>query len=248
MYVDTPKNNRSEMPEPLVLLPGMMCDARLFGPQIAALSADHCVTVAPITQAATVEDIAKSLLARLPERFALAGLSMGGIVAMEIVRRAPKRVTRLALMDTNPLAETPQTAAAREPQIVAARSGRLREVMRDEMKPKYLADGPSQKDVLDVVMQMAEALGPEVFVRQSRALQRRPDQQATLRRCRLPTLVLCGAEDTLCPVKRHEFMAELMPQAQLVVIDRAGHLPPLEQPDATTQALRDWMALPYVLR
>jgi len=116
------------------------------------------------------------------------------------------------------------------------------------MKPKYLADGPSQKDVLDVVMQMAEALGPEVFVRQSRALQRRPDQQATLRRCRLPTLVLCGAEDTLCPVKRHEFMAELMPQAQLVVIAGAGHLPPLEQPDATTQALRDWMALPYVLR
>ncbi|MGA9432672.1 MAG: alpha/beta fold hydrolase [Roseobacter sp.] len=236
------------MPEPLVLLPGMMCDARLFGPQIADLSVDHCVTVAPITQGGRVEDIATLLLGRLPERFALAGLSMGGIVAMEILRRAPGRVSRLALLDTNPLAETPQTAAAREPQIVAARAGRLRDVMRDEMKPKYLADGPAQKDVLDLVMQMAETLGPEVFVRQSRALQRRPDQQATLRKCRLPTLVLCGAEDTLCPVKRHEFMAELIPQARLVVVEGAGHLPTLEQPDATTRALRDWMALPYVLR
>ncbi|MGA9410344.1 MAG: alpha/beta fold hydrolase [Roseobacter sp.] len=236
------------MPEPLVLLPGMMCDARLFGPQIADLSVDHCVTVAPITQGGRVEDIATLLLGRLPERFALAGLSMGGIVAMEILRRAPGRVSRLALLDTNPLAETPQTAAAREPQIVAARAGRFRDVMRDEMKPKYLADGPAQKDVLDLVMQMAETLGPEVFVRQSRALQRRPDQQATLRKCRLPTLVLCGAEDTLCPVKRHEFMAELIPQARLVVVEGAGHLPTLEQPDATTRALRDWMALPYVLR
>ncbi|MGA9252547.1 MAG: alpha/beta hydrolase, partial [Roseobacter sp.] len=112
------------MPEPLVLLPGMMCDARLFGPQIADLSVDHCVTVAPITQGGRVEDIATLLLGRLPERFALAGLSMGGIVAMEILRRAPGRVSRLALLDTNPLAETPQTAAAREPQIVAARAGR----------------------------------------------------------------------------------------------------------------------------
>lgn len=248
MYVDLPAKKRSELPEPIVLLPGMMCDARLFDPQIADLSADHCVTVAPITQGDGVEEIANSLLTKLPERFALAGLSMGGIVAMEILRRAPKRVTRLALLDTNPLAETPQTAAAREPQIVAARSGRLRDVMRDEMKPKYLAEGPGQKDVLDLVMQMAEALGPEVFVRQSRALQRRPDQQATLRKCRIPTLVLCGAEDTLCPVKRHEFMAELIPQAQLVVVDGAGHLPPLERPDVTTQALREWMALPYVLR
>jgi pimeloyl-ACP methyl ester carboxylesterase len=247
MYVDLPQKNRKKTPEPVVFLPGMMCDARLFAPQVAVLSANHCVTVAPITQGDSVEDIAQSLLTRLPQRFALAGLSMGGIVAMEILRRAPERVSRLALLDTNPLAETPLVAAAREPQIVAAKTGRLRDVMRDEMKPRYLAAGPAQAEVLDLVMRMAEDLGPDVFVRQSRALQRRPDQQATLRRCRLPTLVLCGAEDTLCPVKRHEFMAELIPQARLVVIDGAGHLPPLEQPEATTQALRDWIALPYVL-
>ncbi|WP_299916774.1 alpha/beta fold hydrolase [uncultured Roseobacter sp.] len=236
------------MAEPLVLLPGMMCDARLFGPQIAELSADLAVMVAPITQGERIEEIASSLLDQLPTRFALAGLSMGGIVAMEILRRAPDRVTRIALMDTNPLAETPQIAAAREPQIVAARTGRMLDVMREEMKPNYLAPGAHQQDVLNLVMDMAETLGAEVFVRQSRALQRRRDQQSTLRKCKVPTLVLCGRHDALCPVKRHEFMSELIPYATLRIMEHAGHLPTLEQPSETTQALRDWMGLPLVLR
>lgn len=236
------------MTEPLVLLPGMMCDARLFGPQIAELSADTAVMTAPITQGERIEEIASGLLDQLPKRFALAGLSMGGIVAMEILRRAPDRVTRVAFLDTNPLAETPQISAAREPQIVAARTGRMLDVMREEMKPNYLAPGPNQKDVLDLVMDMADALGPDVFVRQSRALQRRRDQQSTLRKCKVPTLVLCGRHDALCPVKRHEFMSELIPYATLRILEDSGHLPTLEQPSETTQALRDWMALPLVLR
>ena len=235
------------MAEPLVFLPGMMCDARLFGPQIAELSADTAVMVAPITQGERVEEIASGLLDLLPQRFALAGLSMGGIVAMEILRRAPERVTRIALLDTNPLAETPQVAAAREPQIVAARTGRMLEVMREEMKPNYLAPGAGRPAVLDLVMDMADTLGPEVFIRQSRALQRRPDQQSTLRKCKIPALVLCGAHDVLCPVRRHEFMAELIPNAKLHIIEGAGHLPTLEQPDETTRALRAWMTQPMVL-
>ncbi|MEP5729136.1 MAG: alpha/beta fold hydrolase [Sulfitobacter sp.] len=236
------------MAEPLVLLPGMMCDARLFGPQIAELSADMAVMVAPITKGERIEEIASGLLDLLPGRFALAGLSMGGIVAMEILRRAPDRVTRIALMDTNPLAETPVIAANREPQIVKVRSGRLLEVVRDEMKPNYLAPGPQRADVLDLVMDMAEVLGPEVFIRQSRALQRRRDQQPVLRKCRAPALVLCGEHDQLCPVKRHTFMAELIPYAELVVLENAGHLPTLEQPAATTDALRKWMQQPLVLQ
>lgn len=231
------------MAEPLVFLPGMMCDARLFGPQIAELSADTAVMVAPITQGERVEEIASGLLDQLPKRFALAGLSMGGIVAMEVLRRAPDRVSRIALMDTNPLAETPNVAAAREPQIVAARTGRLLEVMRDEMKPNYLAPGPQRADVLDLVMDMAAVLGPEVFVAQSRALQRRRDQQATLSRCKAPALILCGAHDALCPVQRHEVMAELMPHAVLKVLPDAGHLPTLEQPSETTAALREWLRM-----
>jgi|TARA_B110000908_G_C10210517_1_gene429975 pimeloyl-ACP methyl ester carboxylesterase len=236
------------MAEPLVFLPGMMCDARLFGPQIAELSADHCVMVAPVTQGERIEEIASGLLDQLPARFALAGLSMGGIVAMELLRRAPDRITRIALMDTNPLAETPPVAAAREPQIVGVRTGRLEQVMRDEMKPHYLAPGPHRAEVLELVMDMALALGADTFVRQSRALQRRRDQQGTLRKCKVPTLVLCGAHDALCPVKRHTFMAELIPYAKLVVLENAGHLPTLETPAETTQALRDWLKQPLILQ
>ena len=236
------------MAEPLVFLPDMMCDARLFGPQIAELSAEMAVTVAPVTRGERIEEIASGLLDLLPKRFALAGLSMGGIVAMELLRRAPDRITRIALMGTNPLAETPVIAAAREPQIVKVRSGRLMEVMRDEMKPDYLAPSPHRGHVLELVMDMAEALGPEVYIRQSRALQRRRDQQAVLRKCRAPALILCGEHDQLCPVKRHTFMAELIPYAELVVLPEAGHLPTLEQPAETTAALRKWMAQPLVLR
>ncbi|MFT4708323.1 MAG: pimeloyl-ACP methyl ester carboxylesterase [Ascidiaceihabitans sp.] len=236
------------MAEPLVFLPGMMCDARLFGPQIAELSADHCVTVAPVTQGERIEEIASGLLDQLPARFALAGLSMGGIVAMELLRRAPDRITRIALMDTNPLAETPPVAAAREPQIVGVRTGRLEQVMREEMKPHYLAPGPHRAEVLDLVMDMALTLGADTFVRQSRALQRRRDQQGTLRKCKVPTLVLCGAHDALCPVKRHTFMAELIPYAKLVILENAGHLPTLETPAETTQALRDWLKQPLILQ
>ncbi|MEP1201031.1 MULTISPECIES: alpha/beta fold hydrolase [unclassified Tateyamaria] len=236
------------MAEPLVLLPGMMCDARLFGPQIAELSPEYSIMVSPVTRGERIEEIASGLLDELPARFALAGLSMGGIVAMELLRRAPDRITRIALMDTSPLAETPQASTAREPQIIKARTGRLQELMRDEVLPTYLGPGPYRAEITDLMLDMAAALGSETFVRQSRALQRRRDQQGTLRKCKVPTMVLCGAHDMLCPVKRHTFMAELIHGAELRVLDEAGHVPTLEAPAETTQALRDWMQQPLILR
>ncbi|SFR53301.1 alpha/beta fold hydrolase [Litoreibacter janthinus] len=229
------------MPEPLVLLPGMMCDGRLFGPQIKALGRDRAIHLAPISRHDTVEALANDVLATAPDTFALAGLSMGGIVAMEVLRRAPTRVTRIALMDTNALAETPAYAAAREPQIARVMAGSLVEVMREEMKPDYLAPGPGRQAVLDLVMDMALEMGEGVFLRQSRALQRRPDQQNVLRKLKIPTLILCGEHDRLCPVARHQFMADLIFRASLVVVPDAGHLPTLEQPEAVNAALKQWL-------
>ncbi|MDU9004417.1 alpha/beta fold hydrolase [Sedimentitalea todarodis] len=226
---------------PLVLIPGMMCDARLFGPQIDAFSGRHPITLAPINAHDTVAALAADILTWAPQRFAMAGLSMGGIVAMEVLRQAPDRVVRLALLDTNPLAETDAVKSRREPQIGTVRAGGLRAVMRDEMKPNYLTDGPRRGAILDLCMAMAESLGPEVFIRQSRALQTRPDQQQTLRAFSGPSLVLCGRDDALCPVHRHELMASLMPQARLEIIEDAGHLPVLEQPEQTNAALRRWL-------
>ncbi len=236
------------MNEALVLVPGMMCDARIFAPQINALSRDFAVHVASVAGPETIRDMAANVLDTAPARFALAGLSMGGIVAMEILRRAPERVTRIALMSTSPLAETPTQAAWREPQIVHAMTGNLDAAMREAMDPDNLAPGPGKNAVMQVVLDMARDLGPDVFVRQSRALQRRPDAQKVLRQIRIPVLVLCGAHDRLTPVKRHQFMADLIPFADLVVLDEAGHLPSLETPDAVSAAIRDWMAKPLVLR
>ena len=226
--------------DPLLLIPGMMCDARLFAPQIDAFSHDRMIVVAPLI-GDTVTEIAARILDQAPPRFALAGLSMGGIVAMEMWAQAPDRISRIALLDTNPKAEHPTVAANRDPQIAAALAGDLRRVMRDEMKPNYLADGPTQGLILDLCMSMAEILGPDAFARQSRAVQTRPDQQDTLRGVTVPALVLCGATDTLCPVHRHELMASLIPDATLTIIPNAGHLPTLEQPDLTNKALLQWL-------
>ncbi len=230
--------------EPLVLIPGMMCDARLFLPQIIAFSGERPVHVANITGADRVEAMAEAVLASAPPRFALAGLSLGGIVAMEVIRRAPERVSRIALMDTNAQAEPPAVAASREPQIVAVMAGRLEDVMGEVMRPEYLAPGPHRMELIRMMCEMALDLGEGVFVRQSRALQRRPDQQKTLRTIRVPALVLCGEHDGLTPVRRHDFMAMLIPRAKLKIIPEAGHLPTLEKPLATNEALREWLAEP----
>ena len=226
---------------PLIFLPGMMCDARLFAPQIAYFSPDHEVAVLPIDAADTITGLASAVLRAAPDRFALAGLSMGGIVAMEVLRLAPERIDRLALLDTNPLAEKPHHAARRDAQIQAVRDGRLADVMKNEMKPNYLADTENRSVILDLCMDMALSLGPTAFVRQSRALQSRPDQSQTLRAARMPCLILCGRHDALCPVARHELMADLVAGSVLTIVEHAGHLPSLENPDATNTALESWL-------
>ncbi|MEM7566618.1 MAG: alpha/beta fold hydrolase [Pseudomonadota bacterium] len=226
------------MSAPILLLPGMMCDARLYAHQTAALAS---AIAWPAPREETISDMAEALLAEAPERFALAGLSMGGILAMEVIARAPERVTRLALLDTNHLAEVPERRVARAPQIAAVMEGRLEAVMVEEMKPAYLApDHPETSAILRLVRDMALDLGPEVFRAQSLALRDRPDQTETLRGVAVPTLILVGAHDRLCPVSRHEAMRDLVPGARLRVLPDAGHLTPLEAPDAVTEALRDW--------
>ncbi len=231
------------MREPLVFLPGMMCDVRLFALQIAAFSLDRAVMFVPLKGESTIAGLARRVLEQSPRRFALAGLSMGGIVAMEVIRQAPDRVQRLALMDTNPLADPPEMVTARALQEDRVRNGELRAVMRDEMKPKYLANGPEKGRILGLCMEMAEELGSDVFRDQSHAIRHRPDQCDTLRNIAVPSLVLCGEEDRLCPVERHELMRDLISGSHLAVIAGAGHMPTLEQPEKTNEELRHWLRM-----
>lgn len=233
---------------PLVLVPGLMCDARVFSHQIEVLSRERPVMIAPPVSASRIETLAGGLLAKSPPRFALAGLGFGGMVAMDVLRQAPERVERLCLIATSPLAETPDEAAAREPFIVRAQAGRLEEVLPEAIGLDGLADGPGRAAAQAQAQQMGRDLGAEVLVRQLRALQRRRDQQATLRRFKAGALVLCGAQDRITPVKRHRFLAELIPGARFELLEGSSHLPPLEQPEAVAGHLRSWLGHPMVLR
>ncbi len=236
------------MRDPVVFLPGLMCDLRVYGPQLIDLGRELSVAVAPVSDGERIEQIASNILNHLPAKFALVGLSLGGVVAMEILRRAPNRVTRIALMSTNSLAETPQSAADYEPSIIKLRSGQMNEAVQALIPSEHLAPGVERATIVGQLGEMAANVGADAIIRQIRALQRRSDYQPVLRRCKVPALVLCGEHDGLTPVKRHSFMAELIPDAELKVIEGAGHLPTIEQPEATTQALRAWLNLPYLLQ
>jgi pimeloyl-ACP methyl ester carboxylesterase len=221
----------------------MMCDARLFASQIADLGDVAEPWVGDIGGADDMGELARIVLAAAPfDRFALAGLSMGGIVAMAILAQAPERVERLALLDTNHRAETPERRALRAPQIARARAGELRALLVDEMKPAYL--GPAHRTdaaLLDVILAMGLSLGPGVFERQSIALRNRPDATEPLRAYAGRSLVLCGRHDILCPPERHAEIAGLLPDANLAIVEGAGHLPTLEEPAAVTAALCSWL-------
>ncbi len=218
-----------------------MCDERLFAAQALAFKHERDVIIPTLDCADTIPDLARSVLEQSPHRFALAGLSMGGIVAMEIMRQAPECVIKLALMDTNPYADSPERRATRKAQMDKVKAGGLHEVIRDDMKPHYLADTSSRTEILDLCMAMALDLGEDVFHRQSRALSGRSDQTETLAQVTVPTMILFGEEDQLCPPERHYVMHDLISGSNLVKIEDAGHLPCLEQPDETTAAMRCWL-------
>jgi pimeloyl-ACP methyl ester carboxylesterase len=224
-----------------VLVPGLLCTAALWAPQIAALAdIAHC-TIADHTRHRTLAGIAKAILAAAPQRFALAGLSTGGYIAYEIVRQAPERVERLALLDTGYRADTPERTAARRNLIAnAEREGVLR---AQELLMPVLIHRARLKDkrLVGNILQMAVDTGLAAFKRQEAALIARPDNGPLLATIRCPTLVLVGQEDALTPVQQHREIAAAVPGAKLRIIPECGHLSTLEQPDAVSRALRQWL-------
>jgi len=230
---------------PLVFLPGMMCDERLFRHQINAFQNERACEVHQFGRVDnSIEAMAKRILDNTPACFALVGLSMGGIVAMEMMRQQPKRIERVALLDTNPKGEAEKVKVRRNLQIEQARTGGMIGIMRRELMPYYLSDACEKDALLELCTKMAMAQGEDVFIHQSEALRDRKDQCATLQAFEGKALVLCGREDRMCPVERHELMAGLLANATLEIIEDAGHLPTLEKPEITTNALRHWIEAP----
>lgn len=236
------------MTETLVILPDMMCDARGWATVLTVLSYERPVMFVPVWKGDRIEELASATLTGAPSKFALLGHGMGGVVALELFRRAPERVVRLALLGTNPLSDTPQEAADREPWIIGAKAGRFEQLLKTDILPRQVAPGPEKSAQVSEIFEMALALGPDLFARQMRAMQRRRDQQSTVRRITQPTLVLAGEKDEVVSLKRQEFLAELIPYAKLETLPGVGHWPMLEDPEATLDALNRWMRQPLVLR
>ncbi len=235
------------MADPLVMVPGPLMDARIFLPQMLALADLAPLMLPRRVPAASVEALAEAVLAEAPARFALLGHGIGGMVAMEMLRRAPGRITRLALISTDPLPEPANVSVGREAQVVQARCGRLEELLAaDAAVADYAARGDCD-DLAALLLDMARARGPEGYVAQARALQRRPDQQRTLRTARLPVVLIGGAADPLYPLRRMDFAAGLIAGGRLLALEGIGHLPTLEAPDAVNAALRDWLGAPMML-
>jgi pimeloyl-ACP methyl ester carboxylesterase len=226
---------------PLLLLPGLLCDAALYAPQIVALGDIAAPIVGDLTRHDSIADMAAAMLAEMPEYFSLVGLSMGGYVAQEIMRRAPHRVSRLALLDTSSRADTEEQHARRRGLIELVGKGHFKGVTPQLLPSLISRERLADQALVGTVMGMAERVGRDAFLRQQTAIMGRPDSRPDLARIACPTLILCGRDDAVTPLALHEEMAAAISGAELVVVEDCGHLSSIERPDSVNAALRRWL-------
>jgi pimeloyl-ACP methyl ester carboxylesterase len=227
--------------EEWVLVPGLLCDGALWRHQVHHLAEIANITIPDLAQHDSIAGMAHAVLSRAPARFALAGLSMGGYVALGIVRQAPDRVSRLALLDTSARPDTPEQTGARKELIQLSESGKFGDVV-PSLLPRLVHPGRIQDlDLVNTVVEMANRVGKDAFARQQHAIMSRPDSREYLKLINCPTLVLCGRQDAITPLAVHEEMAVGIDQARLAVIEECGHMSTLERPHAVTALLRMWL-------
>jgi pimeloyl-ACP methyl ester carboxylesterase len=227
--------------EPLLFLSGLLSDGALWRAQVDGLADVAAPVIPDLGQDNSIAGMALRALAIAPPRFALAGLSMGGYVALEIMRRAPGRVSRLALLGTSARTDTPEQAERRREAIRLAEGGDFGSVA-DRMLPNLVhPDRLSDEGLVSAIRAMAERLGKDGFLRKQRAIMGRVDSRPHLSRIACPTLVLCGREDASTPLALSEEMASLVPAARLAVVERCGHMSAMERPAEVTAALRRWL-------
>jgi pimeloyl-ACP methyl ester carboxylesterase len=232
------------MPEPtLILLPGQLCDAALWDAQVRALADIAAIRIADLTLDDTVEAMAERVLADAPARFAVCGLSLGGYVAFEIVRRAPGQVTHLGLMNTSSRPDTEERSGQRERSVRAARIGTFKGVTPRFLPTILHPDHAADPAMAEIVLEMTERVGRVAFERQQYAATSRPDCRPLLPRIACPTLVVGGAEDHVAPPELQLEIAAGIANAQLEILEVCGHLAPIEQAETVNRLMRAWLGL-----
>ncbi|MEQ1880600.1 MAG: alpha/beta fold hydrolase [Burkholderiales bacterium] len=228
---------------PLVLCPGLLCDAALWATQVAAFSDNAECWIPDLTRQDTMQAMGEFVLREAPwKEFALAGLSMGGYVALETLRQAPGRVKKLALLDSRARPETPADSDRRRQLMALAQSARGFAPVNSRMMPLLVhPDRIKDEPLVQGIRDMAERVGVEAYVRQQQAIMSRIDFRPRLKDIRVPTLVLCGRQDQLTPLDCSEEMAGAIPGAKLVVIEDCGHMATLERPAEVNTAMREWV-------
>lgn len=224
----------------LLLIPGLVCDAAVWRHQVAHLGDIAEVSVPPVTKGETMAEMARIVIDAAPQKFALAGFSMGGYIALEILRQAPERVTRLALLDTSARTDTPQKAAWRRTAVAACERGEFASVIAG-MMPVLLHPDQQQGLLPQFVREMAARVGVEAFVRRHRAISMRQDARDLLRAAKQSVRAICGREDGMSTIAEHIEIAELAPHGRFSIIEECGHMTILERPQAATALLRDWL-------
>ena len=225
----------------LLLLPGLLCNERLWAEQVKNLSDIADVIVVDMTQDQTLEDMARRVLSCTDCSFALAGLSMGGYVALEVMRQAPTRVERLALLDTSARSDTLEQTARRKDLIDQVDRGEFKGVSLKLLPVFIHADRLSDEELVADIRAMLVSVGKDTFLRQQQAIMRRPDSRSSLGDIECPTIVICGREDVLTPRDLSEEIAENIPNAELFLIDHCGHLSTMERSEEVNALLRAWL-------
>lgn len=225
------------MTMPILLVPGLACSPRLFAEQIPALWRLGPVMIADHTRGETVAEVASQILANAPPRFALIGMSMGGYIAFEILRQARDRVSKLGLIDTSARADEPEATEQREAQIRIAEGGKFAAVIEAQFARTVHPSHRENERLKAVVRAMAEDVGPEVFIRQQKAIIARPDSRPSLAAIRCPTLVIVGEADEITPPERAIEMSEMIKGARLVTLKNCGHLTTHEDPQGVNRSL-----------
>lgn len=227
---------------PLVLIPGLLCDDRLWAPLLPALAPiAACTTTDHHTRFDAIGPMVEAIALEAPPRFALAGLSMGGYIALEICRRFPERVERLALLDTSARPDTPPAGERRRRLMAMSRNGQFDEVVASLYPMLVHPDRLADTHLKGQITGMAHRIGPAVFIQQQRAIMGRIDQRPNLPAITCPTVVICGRQDSITPVDCAEEMAAGIPAASLRIIENCGHMSTMEASDTVGAVLREWL-------